>query len=385
MKACSVRQSAAWLLALSVAGFLGCDASVPKDKSKSAGTSTTVPSGVEPLPAKSTGKVKRIIILTNGDSPFWDAGRAGLTAANSELKLADDGLKAVMDVNDGTPQGQLQKLQQYGTQSDIVGVGVSAIDADNVAIADELRSLQKKGIKVLTIDSDVDREKFADARFAFIGSDNLAGGQVLGKCAKALRPDGGEYVTFVGRTGAQNAIERIGGFAEGAGKTFVSKDSMADDNKREIARENVRNAISNHPGLNVLVGIWSYNAPAIVDVVGELKRRKDFTIVVFDAEPGAITAMKDGQIDAMVVQNPFEMGYQGVRLMHALIKDDKETVASMLPKHGEPGGDIYDTGLKVVVPNGDSPIGVDQFDKNVDFLYLPTFQKWLTKYELTGS
>ena len=37
--------------------------------------------------------------------------------------------------------------------------------------------------------------------------------------------------------------------------------------------------------------------------------------------------------------------------MQALIKDDKETIATMLPKHGEPGGDIYDTGLKVVVPD----------------------------------
>ena len=87
-------------------------------------------------------------------------------------------------------------------------------------------------------------------------------------------------MTFVGRTGAQNAIERIDGFAEGAGDKFVANDKMADDTNKSVARENVRNAIRNHQGLNVLVGIWSYNAPAIVDVVRELDRRKDFTIVV---------------------------------------------------------------------------------------------------------
>lgn len=384
MKSTSGRSSASSLFALMVAGFLGCDASVPKDPS---GTSTTTPS----TPAGTLGNVetpgatRRIVILTNGDSPYWDACRAGLSAAASELKLADNGLKAVLDVNDGTPQGQLQKLQQYGTQSDIAGVGVSAIDADNVAVADELRALQKKGIKVLTIDSDLTRSEFGDARFAFVGTDNLTGGRVLGKCAKGLRPDGGEYVTFVGRTGAQNAIERIDGFAEGAGEKFVAKDKMADDNNKSTARENVRNAIRNHPGLNVLVGIWSYNAPAIVDVVREVDRRKDFTVVVFDAEPDAITAMKDGQIDAMVVQNPFDMGYQSVRLLQALIKDDKQTIADMLPAHGEPGGDIYDTGLKVVVPNAESPLTADQFDKNIEFQDLTTFQKWLTKFDLTGS
>jgi ribose transport system substrate-binding protein len=200
-----------------------------------------------------------------------------------------------------------------------------------------------------------------------------------------LRPDGGEYVTFVGLTGAQNARDRIDGFAEGAGEKFVAKDKMADDLNKSAARENVRNAIRNHAGLNVLVGIWSYNAPAIVDVVREVDRRKDFTVVVFDAEPDAITAMKDGQIDAMVVQNPFEMGYQSVRLLQALIKDDKQTIADMLPQHGEPGGDIYDTGLKVVVPNAESPLTADQFDKNIEFQDLPTFQKWLTKFDLTGS
>jgi ribose transport system substrate-binding protein len=95
--------------------------------------------------------------------------------------------------------------------------------------------------------------------------------------------------------------------------------------------------------------------------------------------------MKAQQIDAMVVQNPFEMGYQGVALMAALVKDDKETIEKMLPNHGQPGGDIYDTGLKVVVPDNDSPLSADQFDKNVEFQDLSTFEKWLAKYGLTGS
>jgi ribose transport system substrate-binding protein len=378
MKSLSPRQSVLWLFGLLAVGIAGCDVSVPKSPSNSSSTT-------KPGDAAKGGGEKRLVILTNGDSPYWDACRAGLMAANSELKLSDSGLKAVLDVNDGTPQGQLLKLQQYGTQSDIAGIGVSAIDANNVAIADELRALQKKGIKVLTIDSDLDRKDFADARFAFIGTDNRTGGQVLGKCAKGLRAEGGDYVTFVGRTGAQNAIERIDGFAEGAGDKFALKDKMADDTNKAAARDNVRNAIRNHEGLKVLVGIWSYNAPAIVDVVRELDRRKDFTVVVFDAEPDAITAMKDSQIDAMVVQNPFDMGYQGVRLLQALVKDDKETISSMLPKHGEPGGDIYDTGLKVVVPNADSPLTADQFDKSVEFQDLSTFQKWMEKYGLTGS
>jgi ribose transport system substrate-binding protein len=253
---------------------------------------------------------KRIVILTNGNSPFWDACRVGVKKANEDLKLKEAGYKADLDVNDGTPKGQIDKLRQYASQSDVVAVGVSALDASNAEVADRLRELQKKGVKVVCIDSDVDREQMRDARFAFMGSENRVGGRELGKAAKGLRPGGGKYVTFVGRLGAQNAKERIAGFAEGAGDKFQALDSMEDNIDPIKARERVRNAISNHKdkGLNVLVGIWSYNAPAIADVVKEKGVRDQMTVVAFDAEPVAIDEMGKGNIDALVVQNPWKMG-----------------------------------------------------------------------------
>ncbi|WP_157605465.1 substrate-binding domain-containing protein [Schlesneria paludicola] len=362
---------------------LGCEPSIPKGTSKP-GADASAPAGDAGTSAGNSS-LKRLIILSNTDSPFWDACREGVLATNSELKLKESGLIAVLDVNDGTAQGQLSKLQQYGTQSDIAGIGISALDAENVAIADELRAIQKKGIKILTIDSDVKRESFRDARHAFVGTDNAGAGRVLGICAKALRPEGGEYVAFVGRSGAQNAIDRIGGFGEGAGEKFHFKDTMTDDTDKTKARDNVRNAMRNHPNLNVLVGIWSYNAPAIVDIVKETNRRKDFSVVVFDAEPTAITAMADGNIDVMVVQNPFQMGYQGIRALAALVTDNKAVLTEMYPKFGQPDGDVYDTGLKVVVPNTDSPIKGDLFEKGVEFITLDKLQEWMKKYGLTGS
>jgi ribose transport system substrate-binding protein len=330
-------------------------------------------------------ETKRIIILTNGNSPFWDAGRAGLEDAEKKLELAKAGLQAVVEVNDGTDRGQIDKLRQFGTQTDIVGIGVSVNTARNVAIVEEMRKLKEKGIHIVTIDSDVDRSLHRDARFAFIGTDNLQGGRELGKCAKGLLPDGGEYVTFVGITGAQNALERVGGFAQGAGDKFKSKDNMGDDTDRTRARENVRNAISNHPDLKALVGIWSYNAPAIVDVVREKQARGKYKVIVFDAEPVAINEMRRGMIDVMVVQNPYEMGFQGVRLLKALYEKDEAAIKEMLPKHGKKDGDVYDTGLKVVVPDTGSPLSAEMFSKKTQFLKLSEFRSWLKKYNLTGS
>jgi ribose transport system substrate-binding protein len=312
------RRSAATFTALSAALALvigGC--SEPTQKTESGGAQgvkgnpgTKAPAEVAATGSETGGSsLKRIIILENDNSPFWDAARAGLQDAERELKLKQAGLRATLEVNDGTPAGQIEKLQQFNSQSDIVGVGVSALDAHNVAIVEELRKLQKKGIQVITIDSDVGRDKFRDCRFAFIGTENRIGGHELGVCARGLRPDGGGYITFVGRTDAQNAVERIEGLKEGAGPKFQSLDTMTDDANLSRARENVRNAIQNHKDkLKVLVGIWSYNAPAIADVVKEFGRRKDFTVVVFDADPIAIQQIAEGYIDAMVVQNPYQMG-----------------------------------------------------------------------------
>jgi ribose transport system substrate-binding protein len=208
----------------------------------------------------------------------------------------------------------------------------------------------------------------------------------LGVCAKNLRPEGGGYVTFVGRTGAQNAIERVGGFATGAGDKFKSLDNMGDDMDRTRARDNVRNAIQNHADkLKAVVGIWSYNAPAIVDVVKELNKRKELTVVAFDAEPVAIEQMSDGMIDAMVVQNPYQMGYQGVRVLKALIENDKATLSDVFSGKSEEDKDIYDTGLKVVVLDDKSPLKREMFGPKTEYLTLAQFREWLAKYKLTGS
>jgi ribose transport system substrate-binding protein len=152
------------------------------------------------------------------------------------------------------------------------------------------------------------------------------------------------------------------------------------------ARENVRNAIVNHKDLVALVGIWAYNAPAIAQVVTETKTRDKYTVVAFDAQAVAIEEMAKGNIDAMVVQNPFDMGFQSVRLLLAMLQDDKATIKEMFPREGEEDGDVYTTGLRLVVPDKETPLQADAFDpKIVEFMKLGDFRGWLAKYKLTSS
>lgn len=336
--------------------------------------------------SKSSGK-KRIVLLNNTDSPFWDAARAGIDKAAEDFGLEEAGYTAGMDSNDGTEAGQIEKLRQYGTQSDVSAVIISPISAANPAIADELKKLKEKGIIVGCFDSDLD-PKFHEIREFYVGTNNVQGGEVLGTAAKNLRPDGGSYVQFVGTDSQQNAMQRMDGFTSAVGDSYKQLDRRLDDADRQRARDNVRDVVDRFPELNMLVGIWSYNAPAIVDVVQEKNARERFTIVTFDAEQLAIKQLQDGMIDAMVVQNPFGMGYDSVRYAFAKLTDDSPTIDSMFPNMGSENGDILDTGLKVVVPDDGSPLKPEMFESfgaGVEFLTISEFQEWLKKYDLTSS
>lgn len=187
---------------------VGCTGSDNKNSGKPAGSSASGPT---------KAGSKRIILLNNTDSPFWDAARAGIKKAQEELKLSDAGFTASMDSNDGTETGQIEKLRQYGTQSDIAAVIISPISSTNPAIADELKKLKAKGITIGCFDSDLDK-KFQEYREFYVGTNNIAGGKVLGTAAKLLKPQGASYVQFVGVDSQQNAIERMDGFTSAVGE-----------------------------------------------------------------------------------------------------------------------------------------------------------------------
>jgi hypothetical protein len=86
------------------------------------------------------------------------------------------------------------------------------------------------------------------------------------------------------------------------------------------------------------------------------------------------------------------MGYRGTQLMSALIKNDQTMIQEMYPardpeakKFKQPDGDLLTTGLKVVIPDEKSPLKKEVFEENTEFLTLPQFREWLTKYKLRSS
>src|SRR5207253_934649 len=101
------------------------------------------------------GGKKHLIFMTNGNDPFWDTCNAGLKEGAAKLQIEAAGYVAVMDKADFRAEGQIDKLRQYATEPDVAGIAISVVQADNKAIADEMRRLQKLGKKIITVDGDV--------------------------------------------------------------------------------------------------------------------------------------------------------------------------------------------------------------------------------------
>ncbi len=139
---------------------------------------------------------------------------------------------------------QIQRIEDVLSLPDVQGVAISVLEADSPGIADKMRDLQKAGKVVIAIDSDGQQ----DARRAYIGTNNRKAGEVAGKVAKTLRPQGGKTVVFVGTAAAANARERREGFFAGAGRIrFEQVEVFEDRADKAKAQTNVQTAISKYP------------------------------------------------------------------------------------------------------------------------------------------
>src|SRR4249920_859994 len=122
---------------------------------------------------------------------------------------------------------------------------------------------------------------------------------------------------FVGLLGADNAKERIAGFRKAVeGHNIELVDVRGDDIDFAKARSNVDDVLAANPEITCMVGFYSYNSPKI------------FEALQAAGKLGAITlgAVKDGSFAGTVVQQPFEWGYQGMKLMAAYLGGDKSQI-----------------------------------------------------------
>lgn len=260
-----------------------------------------------------TDKPLKLAILANSASDFWTYVKAGAEKATQEVPNVSVEVKLVPD---GTPSEQTRifdDLLVKGTD----GIAISPLDSANQAAMID-RGTQKALIS--TTDSDAATSK----RAFYVGTSNVDAGRQAGELIKKAIPDGGKIMIFVGKRDAQNAKERIQGLEEVLKGSNVSViDIRTDDTDRVRARQNVADTLVKYPDIACLVGIWSYNGPAIVNSVKTAGKAGKIKVVTFDEEDDTLQGIKDGIVESTVVQNPYEFGHQSTLLLAKTLRGEE--------------------------------------------------------------
>jgi len=266
--------------------------------------------------ANQGGKTKKLAFVTNNASDFWTIARKGTEKASAEFKDISVEFKIP---GEGTAADQRRVLDDLVAEG-IDGIAVSPVDPANQT--DQINALAKQTL-LITQDSDAPTSN----RAVYVGTNNVDAGKQAGKLIKEALPNGGKIVLFVGKVDAQNAKERAQGIKEAlAGSNVEILDTRTDDTDHTRAKSNAADALVKYPDVAALVGLWSYNGPAIYNAVKESNKVGKVKIICFDEEDETLAGVKDGAIYGTIVQQPFEFGYQAIKLMRGILNGDKSGI-----------------------------------------------------------
>jgi len=253
-----------------------------------------------------------LAFVTNASADFWTIARRGTEKAQAELP--DFQVEFIVP-GESTPAEQ-RRIADDLLARGVSGVAISPINAENAT--ETLNKIAAAGV-LFTSDSDAP----ASNRMVYIGTDNVAAGVQAGELMKEALPAGGTAMLFVGTMDNANARERVEGIRkalEGGNITIV--DVRTDEIDFVKARRNVEDTLTAYPDINMLVGLYSYNPPQIIEAVSAAGMNGKVIIIGFDEDVVTLRGIKEGNVYGTVVQQPFEFGYQSIIGMAKVIGGD---------------------------------------------------------------
>jgi ribose transport system substrate-binding protein len=269
----------------------------------------------------------RVAVVTGGVDPFWDIVAAG-------ARDAADQFKAQLTLH--TPsQGDQCEEDQNRILRELIASQVDGVAVSPVSPATQAPLLNEAAMasRLVTFDSDAP----VSQRLCYIGTDNYVAGRQCGELVKQALPNGGKVMISIGSITADNGQKRRQGLIDellgrphgtsrpsdtsesppSEGK-YVILGTLIDKDTRESARDVLFAAIQAHPDLNCLVGIYAYNAPAILDALKRTGRLGQIKVVAFDYHEETIAAIEAGHVYGTVVQDPYSYGFNAVRTLAEL-------------------------------------------------------------------
>ncbi|HKA21773.1 MAG TPA: substrate-binding domain-containing protein [Blastocatellia bacterium] len=285
-----------------------------------------------------TARGKRVIaVIPKGVAHFfWQSVHAGADAAGKELGV---------EVMWKGPAQETDYSGQINIVEDAINRRVDGIvlaPSHGDALVPIVERAQKEGIPVIIFDSGISTENYV----SYIATDNRQGGVVAAERLAEKLGGKGKVAILGVKAGSVSTDEREQGFQDTIKQKYPGISIVAfqyGDADRAKSLDRATDILTAYSDLN---GIFASNESSTVGAVQAIKQKGVVGRVVlggFDSSPNLIDDLKAGAIDSLVLQNPYKMGYEGVRAM-------VEKLNGQTPQRH------LDTGVKLLVKeNLDTP------------------------------
>jgi ribose transport system substrate-binding protein len=281
---------------------------------------------------RDSGKIK-IAVITNNPEDFWKVAEKGARDAADK-----HGVELIFRMPDKGDAGiQLNILNELASKG-VKGIAISVINPEEQT--PDLKRIAGQ-TNLITMDNDATES----GRLCYIGTDNYEAGKAVGRLVKEVMPQGGTVAIFVGqitpinaRLRFQGVVDELAGQKDAKGPTLgkytlYKNEAITDNAQRATCLDNAKDAIEKLGGTQniCMVGLWAYNAPAILEAAKSKSALSKIKIVSFDEYPDTLAAIEKGEIYATVVQDPYNFGYKSVELLAEMAKTGDKSPATNKP------------------------------------------------------
>ncbi len=264
---------------------------------------------------QSTPPIHLAVIPKSVGLDYWSKVHAGAECAVSQMRGVQVTWNGVTDETDVV--GQLNLLNNYIAQG-VNGLIYAATDA--TAMNEVSTGAVKAGIKVVSIDSGTTPQP---SDVPLIATNNISGAELAAAhLAKAIGPSGGKVAIIAFHAGSQTNDQRVQGFTAGLKKypKLHLVGTQYSQNDYNTALTVTANILTANPDLK---GIFAANEASDVGAVEAIRiahRVGKVKVVGWDTSPDEVDGVRQGIVSGLISQDPFRMGYDGVRAAVALVR-----------------------------------------------------------------
>jgi ribose transport system substrate-binding protein len=283
-------------------------------------------------------KAVQIAVIPKGMThEFWNAIHAGAVKAGREL-----GVEIIWKGphKEDDREGQIVVVEDMISR-DVDGIVLAPLD--DKALVRPVEEAQREKIPVVIIDSPLKGGGY----ISYIATDNYKGGVLAAECLGKLLNGKGKIFLIRCHEGSASSTLREQGFFETTQKNYPGIEFLAKDLYAGVTTESAYQTLENL--LNRFPDVEGIFCPNESTSFGTLRALEDkglagkVKFVGFDSSQKLVDGIRQGFIQGLVIQNPFNMGYLGVKTIIAHRK-------------GEPIEAVIDTGETLVTPeNMDQP------------------------------